>query len=165
MAWGRRHRKPRAARRAMRRATIEQTAELSSARPRGCDGLWRRGGGGVVMAVGGPFFVRGLGPAGRGGHSGADSTPCIRGRTQPRASGFGLGYPTTKVWADSTYFLHSGFGLGYPTTNKTAIVISKVDQRGMRQPRCAPSPRAFASDRISWEGSHNSIAGARRNPL
>jgi hypothetical protein len=52
------------------------------------------------------------------------------------------------------------FGL---TPQQTKQLRDHLEGRGMRQPRCAPSPRGFASDRISWEGSHNSISGARRN--
>jgi hypothetical protein len=137
MAWIRRRRKTRAARRAMKRATIEQTTELSSARRGGGGGVWRRGGGGVVMVVGGPFVRRGgLGPAGRGGHS---------GRTQRTFARWGL------VWAN-------------PTTNKTP----EVHLEGYQNRHASTEVRALPALHLhriglSWEGSHNSISGARRS--
>ena len=127
MAWIRRRRKTRAARRAMKRATIDETTELSSA---------RRGGGGRSVA-----------PRRRGG--------CHGGRRALRPEGwFGARGQGWAFGADSTYFRPFGVGFGVTPqqTKQQGVAISKADQRGMRQPRCAPSPRAFASDRIFLGG-------------
>ena len=84
MAWGRRRRKPRAARRAMKRATIDETTELSSARRGGANERGAAAERRVIFRLGGPLSRRGLGPAGRGGHSGGTQRTFAR-------SGFGFG--------------------------------------------------------------------------
>jgi hypothetical protein len=112
MAWGRRRRKPRAARRAMKRATIDKTAELGSARRGGATECGNAAQGGVS----GWFGARGQGWAFGGG---LNVLSPVRG------------------W----------IGLTPQQTKQLRVAVSKVDH-GMRQPRCAPSPRGFASDRI-----------------
>jgi hypothetical protein len=135
MAWGRRRRKPRAARRAMKRATIDEATELSSARHGGateCGTAAAAGCHGGRRALRPPVWI---GARGQGWAFGLNVLSAVRGW----------------FW-------------GNPTTNKTAesCNLDRFDQRGMRQPRCAPSPACICIG-LSWEGSHNSISRARRS--
>jgi hypothetical protein len=142
MARIRRHRKPRVARRAMtrKRATIDETTELSSARREGateCGAAAEGGchGGRRALRPSGWFGARGQGVG-------------IRGRTKHK-------------------LLHSGFGLGStPQQTKHPRCISKVWSKRHASTQVSALPALlFASDRISWEGSHNLISGAPQESI
>jgi hypothetical protein len=109
----------------MKRATPDEATELSSA---------RRGG------------ATECGAAAKGGcHGGRRALPAAWFGARGQGCAFGGGLNVLSPVR--------GLDWANPTTNKTAeSSISKVIKIGMRQPRCAPSPRAFASDQIFLGG-------------